>query len=98
MKFRNLVFLIVVAVILTAWFTKPSYDDFMKFREKQANVAGMAPSVDYSDLVLYSQVKVTYYTAREVNLKSAGGEKPAVAVPVKTEKYIGLFGRFWSMD
>ena len=98
MKFRNLVFLFIVALILVAWFTKPDYDDFMVFREEQASDLHGPPVVDYTDGFLFSQVKVTHFQALEKPAVDSTGQTQTLAVPSQTEKYIGLFGRFWSID
>lgn len=98
MKFRNLVFLFIVAVVLIAWYTKPDYDDFLAYRDKQTDLPKIPPSIEFTDAFLFSQVKVVYFEPREVDIKIQGDKKAAVAVPLRTEKFIGLFGRFWSTD
>lgn len=98
MKFRNLVFLFVIAIILIAWFTKPEYKDFVLFQEKQDAHPGIPPSIEYEDRFLFSQIKVVYYETREMESSGPEGQRTALAVPVSTEKFIGLFGRFWSID
>lgn len=98
MKFRNLVFLVIVAVLIAAWYTKPDYDDFVDFREQQPSNLTSPPVIDYSDGFLYSHVTVTYFQPKELSVKIDGGAKAAVAVPVSKEKYIGLFGKFWQLS
>ncbi len=98
MKFRNLVFLFIVILILVAWFTKPDYDDFMAFREEQASDLHSPPVVDYSDGFLFSQVKVTHFQPLEKMAADSTGQQQTLAVPTQVEKYIGVFGRFWSID
>lgn len=93
MKFRNLVFLFLVIIILLAWFTKPDYDDFVAYHEQQDSNLTSPPVIDYSDAFLFSQVKVTYY--QSVDAKDL---QKTVAVPAVEEKYIGLFGKFWSLN
>lgn len=93
MKFRNLVFLFVVVVILLAWFTKPDQDDFMSYYDQRESNLISPPVIDYTDGVLFSKVKVTYYKAVD-----AVAEQKQVAVPAMKEEYIGLFGKFWSLD
>jgi len=93
MKFRNLVFVFLVVVILLAWFTKPDYDDFVSYQDQQVSNLNSPPVIEYSDALLFSQVKVTYY--QQVDAKASG---TPVAVPAIEEKYIGLFGKFWLLN
>ncbi len=98
MKFRNVVFLFIAAVILVAWFTRPSYDDFVKFQaDKQAQISS-PPVIEFTNSFLFSRVQVTYFEKRAVPVPLQGDQKAAIAVPRSKEKYLGLFGRFWSLD
>lgn len=97
MKFRNGVFIFIVAVILTAWWTKPGYKDFMKFQSKQPRPAS-PPHVEFTNGFLFSRVKVTYFMSQVVPLKTEGDKKEEVAVPQTQASYLGLFGRFWALD
>ncbi|MCR6719683.1 MAG: hypothetical protein NVV59_05170 [Chitinophagaceae bacterium] len=93
MKFRNLVFLFTIILILLAWFTKPDYDDFVAFHEEQDSNLSSPPIIKYTDAFLFSQVTVIYYHA--VDSKEL---QKTVAVAAAEEKYIGLFGKFWSLN
>ncbi len=92
LKFRNLIFLFIIGAILVAWFTKPGLDDFNKFYHPHLSADGTPPVVDVSDKFLYSTATVNYYSPVNIRLNNSNGK---VAVPVRKESYIGLFGRFW---
>lgn len=98
MKFRNVVFLFIAAAILAAWFTRPSYDDFLKFQAGQKEQISSPPVIEFTNSFLFSRVQVTYFEKREVKVPLPGDQKAAIAVPRSKEKYLGLFGRFWSLD
>ncbi len=91
-RFRNIVFLFIIAIILVAFFTRPGLEQFKDYQPSVATVK-TPPVIDYENRFLYSRFTVTYYTAQP-----AAGEKPGVAVPYGKDTYIGLFGRFWKMD
>lgn len=98
MKFRNVVFLFLVALVLTAWLTRPGASDFEEFRQSLPGAKAMPPVIESQNGVLYSIFTITYFQAQPVAVKVADSSKAAVAVPVSKEKYLGLFGRFWKMD
>ncbi len=95
MKFRTLIFLFIAMVVLTAWFTKPDYDDFIVFQQDRAQQFAVPPVIDYSEAFLFSKVDVTYYASvKNAGLNTTQNE---VAVPVRKESFIGLFSRFWEL-
>lgn len=97
MKFRNIVFLVIIIILAIAGITKPTYADFAKFRQTNDAGIGSPPVIEYVNGFVYSVYTVSYFEVKEVD-KTSGSEKDAIAVPLKKERYLGLFGKFWSLD
>ncbi|RYY57708.1 MAG: hypothetical protein EOO09_01235 [Chitinophagaceae bacterium] len=91
MKFRRLVLLLIFLVVVAAWYTKPTREEFVQFYTSQASLPG-PPSIEFTDRFVYSSVTVNFYTPARVE----PGE-PLKAVSAKKEEYLGLFGRFWKL-
>ncbi|MBN8878951.1 MAG: hypothetical protein J0I32_15490 [Sphingobacteriales bacterium] len=90
MKFRTLVFLFIIAIVLIGALTKPGPDAFKEFYTKE-HTRENPPVIEYTNGVAYSIFSVTSFTA----VTTTGNNK--MAVPVIKEKYLGLFGRFWKL-
>jgi hypothetical protein len=97
MKFRTGVFLFIILVLLAAWITKPSAEDFKKFRESSNTIAS-PPLIEAKDGFFYSSYTVSYFNVRKLSTKTNDNTDAAIAVPVSKEKYLGLFGKFWKID
>ncbi len=91
-RFRNTVFLFIVAVILVAFITRPGIDDFTDYLRKQGQLT-RPPSIEYRSSGLYSTFTITYF--EPVADTTQGGGSKLVAVPAQKESYTGVFGRFW---
>lgn len=89
MKFRTLVFLFIIIVLIIGAITKPGVEDFKAFYAKQAIQS--PPVIEYTNGVAYSIFSVTNYGI------TTDGPKQ-MAVPAAKAKYLGLFGRFWKID
>ena len=89
MKFRRIVPVLLLLLIIAAWFTKPSLPDFNQFYRSEMATNG-PPLIDYSDKFIYSTVDVNFY--QPARLEPGSSLK---AVSVRKESYLGLFGKFW---
>ncbi|MFT4093332.1 MAG: hypothetical protein QM640_06805 [Niabella sp.] len=87
MKFRRLISLLIIAVILIAFFTTPKETAFYKLIQSNSSRTIVAPLIEYKNHLIYSEVTLTYFTP-----VSEQGKTVAVA---SKSKYIGIFGRFW---
>lgn len=92
MKFRRLIFFLIIAAVLAAYFTKPTKDDFLKQIQPNLSRSAMPPVVEYNDKFLFANVTVTY-----VSEPSGSPEGRNIASASK-EEYIGAFKRFWKQD
>ena len=92
MKFRRLIFVVIIVIVLIAWFTKPNLQDFNDFYLKQRTDKPVI--IDLSDQFLYSTVDVSWYVAAQLDPSAQAAPKAVVA---GKEKYLGLFGRFWKL-
>lgn len=90
MKFRTLVFLFIIAIILIGVFTKPGPDAFKEFYTKE-HARENPPVIEYTNGIAYSIFSATSFTATTTT------DNKKVAVPVVKEKYLGLFGKFWKL-
>ncbi|MBO9660604.1 MAG: hypothetical protein J7527_17410 [Chitinophagaceae bacterium] len=90
MKFRILVFIFVVLILLVGAFTKPGLDDFKTFYAKENGISS-PPMIEHTDGISYSLFSVTAFAITT----DASGKQKAVAAP--KIKYLGLFGRFWKL-
>ena len=93
MKFRRLVFILILAAILASYFTKPGKEDFIKFMQPAVNQTHIPPVVEYEDKFLYSKVTATYADIHNPVLM----DNRTVA-PARKEIYIGFFKRFWKQN
>ena len=89
MKFRTVVFLVIITIILIGVFTKPGAEAFKEFYAKEGGIR-TPPVIEYEDRVAYSTFSVTSFGVTNTGTKE-------LAVPVVKEKYLGLFGRFWKL-
>ena len=90
MKFRTLVFLFIIAIVLIGVLTKPGPNAFKEFYIKEY-IRESPPVIEYTNGVAYSIFSATSFTA------TTTADNKKVAVPVVKEKYLGLFGRFWKL-
>ena len=93
MKFRKLVIIFILAVVVAAYFTKPTKDDFIKYIQPTVLHTGQPPVVDYQDKFLYANVATTF-----VDIKDAANNNGRLTAPASKATYIGLFGRFWKVN
>lgn len=93
MKFRRLVFILILAAVLAAYFTKPGKDEFIQFIQPSVNQTHMPPVVEYEDKLLYTKVTATYADINNPVLT----DNKAIA-PARKETYIGFFKKFWKQD
>src|SRR4051812_19209424 len=98
MKFRTIVFLFIIVIFAIAGFTKPGYESFMKFREETDRGQPSPPVIEYKNGFIYSVFTISHFDIRQVKDAKANDGNSSIAIPVKKEKYLGLFGRFWSLD
>jgi len=91
MKFRRSIFLVIILLVVLAWFTKPGLEDFHKFYEDELRT-DTPPLIDLSDRFLYTSVTVSYFSIARLN---PGEEKKAITG--RKDEYLGLFGRFWKL-
>ena len=94
MKFRNLVFIFIIAILLVAWFTKPGREAFQKFLASEK--ISSPPLIEEADGVIYSMYTVSYFGVKEIAPTDSSTKK--IAVPLRKEKFLGLFGKFWKLD
>jgi hypothetical protein len=97
MKFRNVVLLFIIALLLAAWFTKPSLGDFKKFTESSNKITA-PPMIEVVEGYVYAVYSVSYFDIRKIPGTKSGKGESEIAVPLKKEKYLGLFGKFWKID
>jgi len=90
MKFRSIVFLFIIAIIVIGVLTKPGTDAFKEYYSSQGGLR-TPPVIEYTNGVAYSIFSVTSF-----GITQPEGDKK-LAVPVAKEKYLGLFGRFWKL-
>jgi len=96
MKFRTIVFLVIIGALVVAWYTKPTIEDFKKYNAAKNNVAG-PPVIDVKEGFVYATYTVSYFDIKKVKDLKVGGSDASIAVPVSKSTYLGLFGRFWKM-
>lgn len=90
MKFRRLISLLIVVVILLAFFTNPKEADLNEMVQPAVSRLQSPPLIEYKSNLIYSNATVTY-----LNPISVEGKRIAAA---SKERYIGLFGRFWKLN
>ncbi|MCH5599896.1 hypothetical protein [Niabella ginsengisoli] len=86
MKFRRLISLLIIAVILIAFFTNPKEADFHQFVKPDMGKVQSAPLIEYESRLIYSNATVTYFNPASVEGK--------IIAAANKEKYIGVFGVF----
>ncbi|GAB3006822.1 hypothetical protein GCM10027051_02950 [Niabella terrae] len=87
MKFRRLISILILLVIVVAFFTNPRKEAFMDFIQSGPATFDAPPTVSYTNHFLYSQAEVTYFRP----LTEAGKQIAAAS----KEQYIGVFGKFF---
>ncbi len=98
MKFRTVVFLFIIGILLVAWFTKPTQEDFKKFRESSNRISS-PPVIEMKDGYVYVLYTISYFDIKKVpQIKMSDNKDAAIAVPVSKERYLGLFGKFWKLS
>jgi hypothetical protein len=97
MKFRTIVILFIMAALIAAWYTKPTSEDFKKFREKNAAFT-TPPVIEVQDGFVYAMYTVSYFDIKKLPKVKISNEEASVAVPKSKEKYLGLYGKFWKID
>ena len=90
MKFRRLVSLFIIAIIVIAFFTNPKEAGFTRFMQPRLSRVNSGPLIQYKNNLLYSVAEVTYFNPSTENGK--------LVASASKEKYIGLFGRFWKVS
>lgn len=90
MKFGRIISIIVIALVLIAFFTNPKESDFNTFIIPETGKAQSAPLIEYKNNHIYSTATITFFTPITVNGKFVAS--------ASKEKYIGLLGRFWRMN
>ncbi|MET0463345.1 MAG: hypothetical protein ABW007_09325 [Chitinophagaceae bacterium] len=90
MKFRTLVFIFIVLILLVGAFTKPSLDQFKAFYAKEYGIQS-PPMIEHTDGISYSLFSITAFS-----ITTDSKNKP-VAVAAPKVKYLGLFGRIWKL-
>lgn len=90
MKFKQIVFIIILAALGAAYFTKPTKDQFMAYIQPSFSIKGAAPVIDYQDRFFYADITATY-----IYLTNPQGNGPTGAATGNQERYIGLFQKFW---
>lgn len=98
MKPRQVVLLILIAALLIAWFTKPGKEDLKKYLSIDETGIGSSPTIEYTNGYVYSKFEVFYYDDRDAKETYINGERKMVKAPVKKEKWLGVFGKFWKME
>ncbi len=98
MKPRQVVLLIVIAALLVAWFTKPGKEDLQKHLKIDETATDSPPFIEYTNGYVYSKFEVSYFDSKNAKETYINGERRIVNPPVKKEKWLGLFGRFWKQD
>jgi len=89
MKFRTIVFLFIILVVLIGVFTKPDREAFIEYYSKQSGI-NIPPVIEYQNGVAYSIFTITTYSI------AAEGNKQKAFTAGKA-KFLGLFGRFWKL-
>ncbi|HMR92509.1 MAG TPA: hypothetical protein PKC69_09350 [Chitinophagaceae bacterium] len=92
MKFRWTLLVLIAVALLIAWRTRPGADDFKKWFNAAAKTQ-TPPLIEETNSYLYSIYTVSFIEIKKI----PGQQEAAVAVPVRKEKYLGLFGRFWKL-
>lgn len=92
MKFKQIVFLLILIVFVAAYATKPTKDEFIAYIQPSLATKGAAPVIDYQDHFLYAEIVATYIYIN----KPTPGEKDNIATG-NQERYIGVFKKFWRL-
>lgn len=92
MKFRRLVFALILAVIIFCYFTKPTEEDFKTFIQPSIYTTHIPPSINYQDKILYAKVITTYV---DINHPVKVGSR--TIAPSYQEEYIGIFKKYWKI-
>ena len=98
MKPRQVVLLILIAALLIAWFTKPGKEDLQKYLDIDETGIGSPPIIEYTNGYVYSKFDVSYFDINNAKETYINGERKMINAPVKKEKWLGVFGKFWKMD
>lgn len=89
---KGTLIIFILVVVIIAWITNPGMESFKTYFVKTADPKS-PPIIQQVDYKFYSIYNVTYYEAKQIP-QQVNGEAATVAVPGKTEKYVGLFTRF----
>lgn len=92
MKFRNTIFIFIIAALIGAYVTKPTKEDFVQYIGQSQSLTAPIPVIDFKDRILYAEIEVTYINANL--LLNNQGRKTATATK---QQYIGIFKRFWKI-
>lgn len=83
----------ILVIVAVALFTNPGMESFKTYFSKNADPKS-PPIIQQVDYKFYSIYNVTYYEVQQIPQQTVNGQTTTVAVPGKTEKYVGLFTRF----
>jgi hypothetical protein len=98
MKFRNVVFIIIIVVLAIAGFTKPDMAAFEKFRQANEKSITTPPVIEYVNGFVYSIFTVSHYDIVPATKENGKAKDKTVAIAHEKDKYLGLFGKFWKLD
>ena len=89
MKFKRIISLIIIAIIVLAFLTNPKEADWYNFVRLQVADLQSAPMIGYKNNLIYSSASITFF--------SPATEKGKLVATANKEEYIGLFGKFWRL-
>lgn len=96
MKFRRFVIILLVAVAVIAYVSKPGLEKFTGFYNIERVPDLHPPIFELKDKFLYTMVTVSTYVPS--NMGPGPDGKPVIkALQGVKEEYLGLFGRFWKL-
>lgn len=90
---KGTLIIFILVIVVVAWVTNPGMESFKTHFSKTADPKS-PPIIQQVDYKFYSIYNVTYYEAKQIPQQTADGQPATIAVPGKTEKYVGLFTRF----
>ncbi|MFV0604840.1 MAG: hypothetical protein ACK5NK_03270 [Niabella sp.] len=93
MKFRRLVFGVLITAIIAAYFTKPTKEELAPYIQPTITKVGAPPIIEFEDKFLFVKVTATYVYPNNLTIKN--GRTIAHA---GKEAYIGIYGKYWKIN
>lgn len=100
MKFRKGIFLFILAILITAWLTRPGTTDFDTYRASHLKKDRTPPIIESTNGIVFSLFTVSHFETRDIPSRKPDGRDSTttIVIPREKESFLGLFGRFWKLN